>query len=329
MSRLTVPHASTGYQLKPTSLLVRRVTLTLVVRRGGSVIPWIGPALRGILARRLKNNVCRQAPDERDARWRYCTGCPHIAACEYACLFETGGELIDSPQAKGRNGVLRPFVLAPLCPHPTRLRRGDELSVCVTTIGTLAAKARKAALAALGQAGRHPGLGPDRIQFDVESLTPEETHTLRPTDLPRSPASNPGVMPRLEVQLRTPLFLGQRDTSGKRQMLTVPSFGDLCRAAMRTISSLVTQQGESLQVDFQQLAASADSVCTERSKWRVFEQWRSSHRTKQQYELRGVTGSAVFRDVPLALLPWMAWGGRLHVGQHRVAGAGYWSITLE
>ena len=37
-------------------------------------MPWIGPALRGLVAERLKELVCRQPAELWDSRWKVCTG---------------------------------------------------------------------------------------------------------------------------------------------------------------------------------------------------------------------------------------------------------------
>jgi hypothetical protein len=44
---------------------------------------------------------------------------------------------------------------------------------------------------------------------------------------------------------------------------------------------------------------------------------------------KAIVGGGVYADVPLSLLPWMLWAGRLHAGGHRVAGAGGWRLVLE
>lgn len=62
--------------------------------------------------------------------------------------------------------------------------------------------------------------------------------------------------------------------------------------------------------------------------WEPFRQRHRSNRRGQSYDLVGVSGGAVFGPVPLCLVPWLLWGGRLGVGEHRVCGAGCWQVTL-
>ena len=73
------------------SLLQSRRTPQLT--RSGCLLPWLGPALRGLVARRFKAAVCRFSPQEQDTTWRYCKGCPHMAQCPYGQTLEA-----DSPE---------------------------------------------------------------------------------------------------------------------------------------------------------------------------------------------------------------------------------------
>ncbi|HID77193.1 MAG TPA: hypothetical protein EYP56_14515, partial [Planctomycetaceae bacterium] len=62
--------------------------LRLEIESAGSVLPWIGPALRGLVAGRLKAMVCRHPRPDREAHWQYCDGCPYLKQCAYGRLFE-------------------------------------------------------------------------------------------------------------------------------------------------------------------------------------------------------------------------------------------------
>jgi hypothetical protein len=60
-----------------------------------------------------------------------------------------------------------------------------------------------------------------------------------------------------------------------------------------------------------------------------FRQTRWSNRKGANYEIEGASGGGVYADVPAALLPWLVWAGRFHVGAHRIAGAGGWRLVLD
>ena len=54
----------------------------------GRLLPWLGPALRGLAAAQFKRAVCLYSPAEQQTTRRYCKGCPHIAACPYGSTVE-------------------------------------------------------------------------------------------------------------------------------------------------------------------------------------------------------------------------------------------------
>jgi hypothetical protein len=59
-----------------------------------------------------------------------------------------------------------------------------------------------------------------------------------------------------------------------------------------------------------------------------FFQPRWSNRAGRWRPLHGVTGGAVYGPAPVSLVRWLEWGGRIHVGTDRVAGAGGWRVHL-
>ena len=108
-----------------------------------------------------------------------------------------------------------------------------------------------------------------------------------------------------------------------------PAFAELFLAAARTVSGLFSFYDEPLVADFAGLKAAAQEVRLLEHCYEPFEQRKWSNRSQQRFPLRGLSGGGVYGDVPLAFLPWMLWGGRLHVGPHRVAGAGGWRLVLD
>lgn len=310
-------------------LVVQTLELRLAVRRGGAVLPWIGPALRGIVARQLKNMVCRHPLEERERRWRYCDGCPHWGACTYGRLYEPENRA-DARTARGQTEAARPLILAPRYPLPERVDVGFSIPARVTLIESEPDAALSDLLAALALAGRSPGLGPDHVRFDVQAEPrAAERSLLRAEDLPPAPDAFSGRLPRVGVGLEAPLFLARRDERKRRRILPRPTFGELFRAAVRALSNSFAQRGVALRADFAALTAAADRVRCAEDIYEPFQQRNWSNRQEQRRELQGVVGGALFHDVPLPLLPWLLWGGRLSVGTHRVAGAGGWRVVLD
>lgn len=136
--------------------------------RGGWLVPWLGPALRGLIARRLKAAVCRFSSKEQDTVWRYCNGCPHVAVCPYGRTFQP-----DPPSTPkvfaGQTEAVRPIVLAPEFPAAERAIVGQSMPLRVLLIRGQAAQIVKEFWDVVRDAGSDPagGLDPERTTFDV------------------------------------------------------------------------------------------------------------------------------------------------------------------
>lgn len=302
----------------------------LRITSGRHLLPWIGPALRGLVAERFKEAVCRQPPDERVTRWTVCKGCPFLAECPYGGLFEpdppAGADMFH-----GQEDAVRPIVLAPYFPVPEDVSRGLEIPLRITLVGPSAAQDVRPLLQMIANVGRQRGLGPEHVTFEllVAEGGGRQVFELRRQDLPAHPATVPGVLPRVGIGLVSPLLLRSRGEEGRRRSNTCPELGDLLRPALRTISHLFRLYGEPLEADFRALKAAAEGIRMVEHCYEPFQQRKWSSRTEHRFSIHGVVGGGVYADVPLALLPWLVWGGRLHVGNHRVAGAGGWRVVLD
>lgn len=298
--------------------------------RGGAVSVWLGPALRGVVAAALKRQSCRFDLAEQSGRRRYCSGCPHMGECGYGLLYEPDPVGLPSP-ALGAHQAPSGVVLSPSYPVPRRLRAGDRLAVEVVLTGAAARAGFAAALAgAVASAGRGPGLGPDHVQFDVEADEDLETLVLASEMFPADAGELPGRYPRVRVDLLTPLFLrAESNVRGARGVNRAPTFLDLFRPALRMVRRQFAEAGVELQGDWTELCRLASEVRTRDAAYEPFRQRRWSSRTEHRAELEGVVGQAWFANVPAVLLPWLYWGGRLHIGGQRVAGAGRMRINLE
>jgi hypothetical protein len=297
----------------------------LRVARGGRLLPWLGPALRGLAAGRLRARVCRQPVEDQLGRYLRCAGCPLMRGCAYGETVEP-----DPPAglhlASGWESAARPLVVAPACPAPELARVGDRCPVRVVFVGPTAAGHADAFWDALRVGGADPqlGLGEDRVLFDVlPADAPDRTGAV---ELPTDPAVVPGMVPAVRVVLTGPLFLNAADGDRKR-LVERPTFADLIRAGLRVLGPLHKCYGEPLpDAAFGAVKRLAEGVPTTRAAFAVVGQPKSSHRTGDRWDVRGVAGWAEYGPVPVGLLPWLRWAGRVHVGTHRVAGAGGWRI---
>jgi len=302
----------------------------LKLTRSGGVLPWIGPALRGLVAERFKDAVCQQPVGERHTRWTKCTGCEFLPECSYGRTFEPDPPA-DAKVFQGQDDAARPLVLAPYFPVPEQIRRGLEIPLRVVLCGGHANEDADMLLEMIDHVGRRNGLGPEHVKFELvlaNGAAPQRRE-LNAADLPPHPDAVTGTLPRVGIGLIAPLFLRSRGENGKRRANTRPQLSDLLRASLRTIGQLFRLYGEPLEADFAALKAAAENVRMVEHCYEPFKQRKWSSRSEQRFCIHGVVGGGVYENVPLALLPWLTWGGRLHVGNHRVAGAGGWRVVLD
>lgn len=320
----------------PAELIVRQVDEVMVEFEGpGRLLPWLGPAFRGVLARRLKDTVCRHPLPERRQKWEHCDGCPFASGCLYAWCYEPVH--LSNERWRGQQDSPRALVVAPAFPAPRQADSGLRAPLRVTAIGGQAIQAWDDVLETLDRAGR-AGLGADRVRFRLIDVPPHIEVRLAPENFPPTADAVPGVVPRLGVGLTAPLFLNTRSDGAartaagrksSRRPVHAPSFVDLFRAALRTIGGFFATYAEPLPADFAALKQAAQRVRMVDHCFETFRQPKSSSRTGHRFEITGCVGGGVYANVPLALVPWMLWAGRLHVGTHRVAGAGSWRLVMD
>jgi hypothetical protein len=307
-------------------LLILQWTRTLRFTRPGRLQPWMGPALRGLVALPFKQSVCIHPRHEQETRWRHCSGCPHMRECPFGQTFEPDPPA-EAKVFRGQEQAVRPMVLALPFPMPPRVRPGDETPLTLTLIGDQAIRHAGRVWQALAEAGADPrrGFDPERTTFElgaeVSALGPETIEL--PLDVGEE------IVERVEVELTGPLFLRDRDAVGRRRHLAQPSFADLLRASLRTLGQLFALYDQPLPADFAALKQAAESVPLRESRCTSFYQDHWSNRAGRSRPLHGVQGSAIYGPAPAALVRWLVWGGRTHVGTDRVAGSGGWRIRAD
>jgi hypothetical protein len=295
----------------------------------GQLVPWLGPALRGQIAAAFRRAVCRFSPVEQETTWRYCKGCPHRDGCPYGETVEADPPAGASVVSGQEDGV-RPLTLAPSFPAPPAAVPGAELRLRVLFSGAAARHADEFwGAAAVSGRDPHGGLGPDRVHFEIwppaPPNSPAQWHTV---ELPSGPEQSGGVVPYVTVALTAPLFLRQQGPVG-RGLVTRPTFADLLRASLRTVGRLCAYYGQAISdAAFRRLKDAAAAVSTRSASFGMFRQRKWSNRSQQGAMMTGVTGAATYGPVPMGLIPWLRWGGLLHVGPHRIAGAGGWEVFV-
>lgn len=282
---------------------------------------WWGPQLRGSLAYPFKEAQCRHDPELRRTRYgQRCHGCEWLNECEYGSLFEP--ENVGAAfKAFGRDAV-RPLVLAPQFPNPLQAGPGRPAAAEFKFAGPARA-VKDTFLDFL----RHWGPRAPHVPFRLRHIR-TDTARLETFRLPRTVLVSDGCLPRLRVELRSPLFLRVREKNGRREPVKRPEMVHLLRSSLTTVRQLLLLDGTDFAPDAQGLVDAAREVpCTE-NRFETFKQVRATTRGGD-FVMEGVTGSGTYEEVPTSLVPWLAWGGRLHVGDHRAAGAGSWHLIVE
>ena len=316
---------------QPAAFVIERRSFELELRSPGRLVPWLGPALRGITALRFRAAQCRQPQAEWTDRWRHCRGCPHLPACGYGIAFEpealaagSSDQLPALPDAAGggRIDAIRSLVMAPEFPAPVAGQTGSRIPVVLTSIGGTASATIDGIVAAMAAAGRHDGLGPNRVRFAIVGHeSPSEEIRVDAACLPRVSPASPRL-PRVTIRLQGPLFLRERESGHRRQILN-PDFRALVRSAVRIIHEFLPAAAIDSPAEWEDLASGVAKVAAD---LRPFRQERASRRTFQRFEASGVCGWCTFADVPACFLPWLVLAGMLHIGGHRIAGAGGWTV---
>jgi len=304
-------------------LVIERHRLVVELRTGGRLVPWLGPAFRGITALRHRASECRQPRDTWQTTWQYCRGCPHMPDCGYGQAFEP-----DAAVNKASRDAPRPLVIAPEFPVAPRARAGVRFNLDVTAIGEAAINALPGVLRAIVDAGRFDGLGPDRVRFNVErSEEPPLQTVVGPATLPTRATPLP-IVRDVTIALSSPLFLRERGQAGNRRQIARPELVHLLRASMRVARDFLGDAarcpGRS-HIDLDEMAAAIQPT---KVRLQAFAQDKASHRSQKRFGMEGVTGSWHFATLPACLVPWLQLGGMLHCGGHRIAGGGGWEVSF-
>jgi hypothetical protein len=320
-----MPHSHDMSAMNSTELVVvERHRLTLELRNRGRLVPWLGPALRGITALRHRAAECRQPRETWLTTWQYCRGCPHIYECDYGQAFEPDAVA----DVDGRDAA-RPLVLAPAFPLPTQATVGQHFHVDLTAIGAAAMAAIPGVVQAVTNAGRFDGLGPDRVRYNVihSNELPQRT-VIRAADLPKHAAASP-VVRNVTIQLTGPLFIRERGRGTGSRQVTSPALRHLMQASMRVARDFLGASALCPDGGHRDLDALAEAIQPTALNVPPFSQEKASHRSRQRFGLQGVTGWWRFATLPACLVPWLQLGGLFHVGGHRIAGAGGWELIFD
>lgn len=299
-----------------------RVVLTAISTI--SMPPYAGSTLRGGFGHAFRKMVCTQGPID-------CKDCTLKAVCPYPYIFETA-PFEGAQKLRTYGDVPRPFVIDPL---DTRgeYRRGQSFAFDLTLVGRAIDYLPYflVSFRELGEIGIGKGRG--RFQLsqvltdDGEPIYDSETqmvhnrnNALSFNDIQRRTESFP--TDALTVRLLTPTRI-----THEGQLTDKLPFHLFWRRLIGRISALAYFHcGESLDLDFKELIAQAETVETVESSLRWKDWTRYSSRQDRKMQLGGLVGSATYTGDLGAFLPFVALGKFLHVGKNATFGLGKYRI---
>lgn len=309
----------------------------------GTLNQWLGPALRGIMLKPLRDRLCLLSQTQQSEKSSlakgnenaYCRGCELNAECIYGRCLEPDLLVQRGEVVRGVRDGLRAITIAAGMLDAPSAPAGTLLQVRWLGIGNDAEVMLNLACEEFDRELGRVGLGPDHVRCAsrAESCVDQQL-SLQASDLPIQASA--ARVPQVTFHFDSPLMLKTRQKSrGPRRFnrndQAAPSFESLLAESVRSVRRALGEYADpswdrSIHLgDF--VKPDSPIACVD-SQLQVFQQNRTSARQQTKWEVSGWVGSATYQNVPVAYLPWLAWAGRLGVGDSRNCGAGLWSLVV-
>lgn len=285
-----------------------------------------GSTLRGAFGGALRASACM-------TKARTCDGCPVLASCPYATVFEprppsAGHPLQDFSQ------IPRAYVIEPPQWGERTYAPGETLSFHIVLAGRVVEQLPLIVWAfhKAFQRGVGRGDGTARLARAWHISGTGPTSVL---DGPGGPiAAHEAVVPSPPVFTGTAVTLHfdaplRLQTNGRRATAEEFTARKLLTTLIRRVALLCEFHGAGpLALDFSALAAQAAAVGSEkRLEWRDWT--RYSSRQQQKMDLGGVVGSWRLSGELAPFLPFLHLGQWLHVGKEATFGLGAYRLELH
>jgi CRISPR-associated endoribonuclease Cas6 len=266
-----------------------------------------GTMLRGAFGLILKDIACDPL-------------CSDPARCEFAaeCVYEQLFAPVNRPGAQRlslNQDLPRPFVLIPEDNDPETIEAGGHFSFVARMFGETVAL--HPYMTSVFSRLMQEGFGHDRVRCNVRQPASPLFMT-RSLSIP----ADTSAAEAMEIRFLTPAFLKHE---GREVRAGREAFAPLVKRTRDRLSSLYhfyEPGAPELDWDFSGIGKMAEqAICIEdRTRW--IEQQRRSTRTGQTHDLSGLTGSAVYRNVPEPLQHLLQTATLTHVGKHAAFGLG-------
>lgn len=284
---------------------------------------YAGSTLRGAFGGALRATACM-------TKQKTCEGCPLLATCPYAAIFETRPPANGTPSLQDFSQVPRPYVIEPPQWGERDYAPGEALSFHLVLAGR-ALDQLPLVLWAFVRAFRH-GVGKsDGTARLIRVVQLGETETVV-LDGPEGTIAghDTGVPPPLtladgELTLRfdTPLRL---QADGRRATADEYTPRRLLMALVRRVALIHEFHGPGpLALDFADLGRRAETIASEKDLcWRDWQ--RYSSRQQRKMTLGGVVGTWRLSGDLAPFLPFLHLGQWLHVGKEATFGMGGYNL---
>lgn len=289
---------------------------TFAAEGAGTLPPFLGSTVRGILGHCFREFVCDKRSDK-------CFACDDRYSCSYVRFFSNTG-------AEG--GALNPYVLNVHVRGKTEWAVGDECVFDLRLFGNVAANPG-IYLDALVKM-EEKGWGVQRIPYSLKSVTDPDTGRLiyaagknwMGNLVPHSmkmPEGNPGAV---LVAFQSPL----RIVSRKELFKSLP-FDTFIRFLARRISNMAQIYTDfRMELDEQEMMERASGIQCTASLWRDVPFSRYSMNQKNgKLELPAKTGWALYEGELSPFVPYIEAGRYLHVGKNTTIGFGQYEVYYD
>jgi len=308
-------------------LNLARYRFTFRVTESIRLPDYAGSALRGIFGHALRQVSCV-------TKEKNCVDCPLVNQCPYSQIFEPHQISHQGKALKHLAYAPVPYIIeAPLT--TTRIYQvGSFLSFDMVLMGAALEQLaiiilawRRAFLRGIGaQEGKAELVKIEKISGNYCVVYTEENPIIVPHDF-NLESSIFNKHEDIHLHLLTPLRLQQKGKILSPRDMTASIF---LRQLIRRVTFQEQLNNPSTYPieKIRELNDLADQVEDDRRLvWRDWE--RYSSRQKKAMKLGGVVGHWYFKNVPVALLPFIYLGELLHVGKETSFGLGHYRVTQE
>ncbi|MEG2146825.1 MAG: CRISPR system precrRNA processing endoribonuclease RAMP protein Cas6 [Lachnospiraceae bacterium] len=284
----------------------------------GSLPPYLGSTLRGILGHCMREFVCL-TPRAK------CYLCSKRGGCSYAQCFCTPGN---------EGGAVNPFVLHALVHGKTAWKVGDVCTFDITLIGKTTSQAG-VFLDALQDMGKR-GWGASRIPFQLEQIINPDSKALfyscgktwmrniQPHSLTSSERTATAALVRFDTPLR---ILVKRELCRR---LTFEIFVASLSRRVSLLSQAYTDKLVMWEWEEETLLEAARKVKVSQESWR-FQDFRrySMNQDGHSLPLPAMEGWVLYEGNLTPFIPLLEAGHILHIGKSSTIGFGHYDVVYD